>query len=117
MSVLSSHTRGGLAAGVIDNAQAQQPSRQGADRTGRDPLCGDVFVFSGKRGDLLKVLWWRGDGMCVLMRRLKKGALRLATNRPWCYLPKPGATMILHAVTGLIGQSWSKPAGHSQNGR
>ncbi|MEX3637405.1 IS66 family insertion sequence element accessory protein TnpB [Paraburkholderia sp. BR14320] len=38
-----------------------------------DPFCGQVFVFRGKRGDLLKVLWWSGDGMCLLMKRLEKG--------------------------------------------
>ncbi|WP_085489761.1 IS66 family insertion sequence element accessory protein TnpB [Paraburkholderia susongensis] len=27
----------------------------------------------GKRSDLLKVLWWRGDGMCLLMKQLEKG--------------------------------------------
>jgi transposase len=37
------------------------------------PFCGHVFVFRGKRGDLLKVLWWSGDGMCLLMKRLEKG--------------------------------------------
>ncbi|WP_429301109.1 IS66 family insertion sequence element accessory protein TnpB [Paraburkholderia sp. GAS199] len=38
----------------------------------RDPFCGHVFVFRGKRGDLLKVLWWSGDGMRLLMKRLEK---------------------------------------------
>jgi hypothetical protein len=40
----------------------------------RDPFCGHVFVFRGKRGDLLKVLWWSGDGMCLVMKRLERGA-------------------------------------------
>jgi transposase len=39
----------------------------------RDPFSGHVFVFRGKRGDLLKVLWWSGDGLCQLMKRLEKG--------------------------------------------
>jgi transposase len=39
----------------------------------RDPFSGHVFVFRGKRGDLLKVLWWSGDGLCLLMKRLEKG--------------------------------------------
>ncbi|WP_147482595.1 IS66 family insertion sequence element accessory protein TnpB, partial [Burkholderia pseudomallei] len=29
--------------------------------------------FRGKRGDLVKVLWWSGDGMCLLMKRLERG--------------------------------------------
>ncbi|WP_374704227.1 IS66 family insertion sequence element accessory protein TnpB, partial [Ralstonia sp. SET104] len=35
----------------------------------RDPFSGHVFVFRGRRGDLVKVLWWSGDGMCLLMKR------------------------------------------------
>ncbi|WP_420481983.1 IS66 family insertion sequence element accessory protein TnpB [Burkholderia thailandensis] len=38
----------------------------------RDPFSGHVFVFRGKRGDLVKVLW-SGDGMCLLMKRLEWG--------------------------------------------
>ncbi|WP_345778602.1 IS66 family insertion sequence element accessory protein TnpB [Paraburkholderia sejongensis] len=40
----------------------------------RDPFCGHVFVFRGKLGDLLKVPWRSGDGMCLLVKRLEKGA-------------------------------------------
>jgi transposase len=29
-----------------------------------NPFSGHVFVFRGKRGDLIKVLWWSGDGLC-----------------------------------------------------
>jgi transposase len=25
---------------------------------------GHVFVFRGRRGDLIKLLWWDGDGLC-----------------------------------------------------
>jgi transposase len=30
-----------------------------------DPFSGQVFVFRGRRGDLIKVLWWDGDGLCL----------------------------------------------------
>jgi hypothetical protein len=30
----------------------------------QDPFGGHVFVFRGRRGDLIKVLWWDGDGLC-----------------------------------------------------
>jgi transposase len=32
-----------------------------------------VFVFRGRRGDMIKVLWWTGDGLCLLAKRLEKG--------------------------------------------
>ncbi|MFC3377751.1 IS66 family insertion sequence element accessory protein TnpB [Rugamonas sp. CCM 8940] len=34
---------------------------------------GHVFVFRGRRGDMLKVLWWTGDGLCLLAKRLERG--------------------------------------------
>ena len=38
-----------------------------------DPFSGHVFVFRGRRGDLIKVLWWDGDGLCLFAKRLEKG--------------------------------------------
>ena len=39
----------------------------------QDPFCGHVFVFRGRRGDLIKVLWWDGDGLCLFAKRLERG--------------------------------------------
>jgi transposase len=39
----------------------------------QNPFSGQVFVFRGRRGDLLKVLWWDGDGLCLLAKRLERG--------------------------------------------
>jgi len=30
----------------------------------QNPFNGHVFVFRGKRGDLIKLLWFDGDGLC-----------------------------------------------------
>jgi len=38
-----------------------------------NPYSGHVFAFRGRRGDLLKVLWWSGDGMCLFTKRLERG--------------------------------------------
>jgi len=38
-----------------------------------DPFSGHVFVFRGRRGDLLKVLWWDGDGLCLFAKKLERG--------------------------------------------
>ncbi|MGH9487152.1 MAG: IS66 family insertion sequence element accessory protein TnpB [Terriglobales bacterium] len=39
----------------------------------QDPFSGHVFVFRGRRGDLVKLLWWDGDGLCLLAKRLERG--------------------------------------------
>ncbi len=38
-----------------------------------NPLSGHVFVFRGRRGDLLKMLWWDGTGLCLFAKRLERG--------------------------------------------
>jgi len=37
-----------------------------------DPFSGHLFVFRGKRGGLLKILWHDGQGMCLFAKRLEK---------------------------------------------
>lgn len=64
-----------LAAGRTD-------MRRGSDRLSAqvqtvlrlDPLSGHIFVFRGRSGDRVKVLWWDGQGLCLFYRRLEKGA-------------------------------------------
>lgn len=38
------------------------------------PLSGHVFVFRGRSGDRVKVLWYDGQGMCLLYKRIDKGS-------------------------------------------
>jgi transposase len=71
---LPAGTRVWLVAGVTD-------MRRGFDglaaivQTALDinPFGGHVFVFRGKRGDLIKVLWWDGHGLCLFCKRLEPG--------------------------------------------
>jgi transposase len=39
----------------------------------RDPHGGDLYVFRGKRGDLIKILWHDGIGMSLYAKRLERG--------------------------------------------
>jgi transposase len=39
----------------------------------QNPFSGHVFVFRGRRGDLIKVLWWDGQGLCLFAKRLERG--------------------------------------------
>ncbi|MDE8345813.1 MAG: IS66 family insertion sequence element accessory protein TnpB, partial [Acidocella sp.] len=36
----------------------------------KQPLGGHLFVFRGRRGDLLKILWWDGTGLCLMAKHL-----------------------------------------------
>jgi transposase len=40
---------------------------------GRDPHAGDLYVFRGRRGDLIKILWHDGIGMSLYAKRLEQG--------------------------------------------
>lgn len=72
--IIPSGTRVWLAAGATD-------MRRGFDglaaivqeRLGADPFSGHLFLFRGRRGDLVKMLWWDGDGLCLLAKRLERG--------------------------------------------
>ena len=74
MIVPPTSTRVWLAAGHTD-------MRKGFDglamlvqaKLSRDPFGGQVFVFRGRRGDIVKLLWWDGQGLCLFAKRLEKG--------------------------------------------
>ena len=74
MIALPANTRIWIAAGVTDmrrgftglSALVQTALEQ-------DPLSGHVFVFRGRRGDLIKLIWFDGDGLCLFAKRLERG--------------------------------------------
>jgi transposase len=39
----------------------------------RDPHAGDLYVFRGAKGNLIKVLWHDGLGMSLYSKRLERG--------------------------------------------
>jgi transposase len=39
----------------------------------QDPYSGHLFIFRGKRGDYLKILYWDGSGLCLFAKRLEQG--------------------------------------------
>jgi transposase len=63
-----------LAAGATDMRKGFDGLAMAVQTTlQRDPFSGHVFVFRGRRGDLIKVLWWSGDGLCLFAKRLERG--------------------------------------------
>lgn len=49
---------------------------------GLDPYAGHVFVFVGRRGDRIKVLFWDRGGFVVYYKRLAKGRFVLPRPAP-----------------------------------
>ncbi|MCY0989269.1 IS66 family insertion sequence element accessory protein TnpB [Nannocystis sp. ILAH1] len=44
---------------------------------GEDPQSGAMFVFTNRRSNQLKVLWWDRNGYCLLYKRLHRALFRL----------------------------------------
>lgn len=71
---LPTGTRVWLVAGATDMRKGFDGLAMAVQATlTRDPFSGHVFVFRGRRGDLIKVLWWSGDGLCLFAKRLERG--------------------------------------------
>ncbi len=39
----------------------------------QSPHSGALFAFRGKRGDLVKLLWYDGEGLCLFSKRMDRG--------------------------------------------
>jgi transposase len=71
---LPSGTRVWVAAGITDMRKGMTGLAAIAQLSlDTDPYSGHVFVFRGRQGDLVKMLWWSGDGMNLYAKRLERG--------------------------------------------
>ena len=69
-----------------------------------DPFSGHLFVFRGKRGDLMKILAWDGQGFCLFAKRLEKGRFTWPSTKVGTVALTPAQLSML-----LEGLEWRAP--------
>ena len=70
----ASGTRIWIAAGVTDMRRGFQGlAAQVQTALEQQPYSGHIFIFRGRRGDMVKLLWFDGDGLCLFQKRLERG--------------------------------------------
>ena len=96
--MLPSGVRIWLAGGATDTRRAMNGlALQVQEALHRDPHAGDIYVYRGRRGDLLKILWHDGLGMSLYAKRLERGRFI------W---PSPADGVV--AITGRSSATCSK---------
>ncbi len=88
---LPAGTRIWIAAGVTDmRCGFQGLAAKVETALAADPFNGHVFVFRGRRGDVIKLLWSTGDGLCLLTKRLEQGRFVWPHTNPMSFIPEFG---------------------------
>jgi transposase len=94
-----------LATGVTDMRRGMNGlTLQVQEAMGRDPYAGDLFVFRGRRGNLIKVLWHDGLGTSLYAKRLERGRFIWPS-------PADGVVAVSPAQLGYLleGIDWRNP--------
>jgi transposase len=102
---LRTGTRIWIAAGVTDMRRGFDGlSAQVQTVLNEQPFSGHVFVFRGRRGDIVKLLWFDGDGLCLFSKRLERGRFiwPQATEGTVC-LTRAQLSMLLEGI------DWRRP--------
>jgi transposase len=102
---LPAGTRVWLAAGVTDMRKGMDGLAALAQTVlAQNPFSGHVFVFRGRRGDLVKLIWFDGDGMCLFAKRLERGRF------VWPQAASGSASLTAAQLSMLLeGIDWRRP--------
>lgn len=102
-----------LACGVTDMRKGFDGlSLIAQDALKQDPFSGAIFAFRGRRGDLVKLLYWDGQGFCLFSKRLEKGRFTWpATHAGHASSTAGGAVTLTPAQLSMLleGLEWRNP--------
>lgn len=75
-----------------------------------DPFSGHLFIFRGRRGDMIKVLWADRDGLCLFTKRLECGHfIWPATRDGKVHLTPAQLSMLLEGINWRHPQRTERP--------
>ncbi len=105
------NTRIWLAAGVTDMRRGFNTLAAQAEKVlAEDPYSGHLFVFRGRRGDLLKIIWWDAQGACLFSKRLERGRFVWpAAKEGKICLSASQMTMLLEGIDWRMPQKTWRP--------
>jgi transposase len=111
MITLPSGVRVWLACGHIDMRKGMDGLAMLAQQVlEEDPFSGALFAFRGKRGGLVKILWFDGQGMCLFSKRLEKGHfLWPTTSTGRVSLTAAQVSMLLEGIDWRMPQRVRRP--------
>ncbi len=68
------------------------------------PFTGQIFIFRGRRGDKVKILWHETDGLCLFYKRLHRGHFVWPQARS-------GTVLLTSAQLSMLleGIDWRRP--------
>jgi transposase len=72
----------------------------------QDPFSGHLFLFRGRKANLIKIVFWDGTGLCLFTKRLEQGRFQ------WPATCETGGTVMLSSsqLSMLIeGIDWRAP--------
>lgn len=103
MITLPTGTRIWIIAGITDmrcgfNGLASKVQNTVKD----DPFSGHIFVFRGRSGKMVKILWADRDGLCLFAKRLEKGHFIWPVTREGkVYLTPAQLAMLLEGIVWM----------------
>lgn len=75
-----------------------------------DPFSGHPFIFRGRRGDMIKVLWADRDGLCLFIKRLERGRFVWSVTREGkAHLTPAQLSMLLESINRKHQQRTERP--------
>ena len=72
-----------------------------------DPLSGNLFLFTNRRRNRVKILWWDGSGLIVAAKRLERGKFAIPLSETGqVTLRGEEFSALIHGLDVRAKQNW-----------